>query len=1258
MSQAQPLPDVRFPTALPISGSVDELRAALESEQVLVVVGATGSGKTTQLPKICLTAGRGTSGMIAHTQPRRLAARAVAERIASELGVRLGDLVGYRVRFDDRSGRRSRVLLQTDGILLNAIRHDRRLEAYDTIIIDEAHERSVNVDLLLAFLKPLLRRRPDLKLIITSATVDSSAFSRHFDSAPVIEIEGRSFPVEIRYQPPDPEEELHDAVVRACLRLAEEAETARSSVRDILVFLPGEQAIRDAEAALRRAGPESCEVLPLYARLSARRQQRIFRPGERTRIVLATNVAETSLTVPRIGYVVDSGLARVRRYSARHRIDTLRIEPIAKANAAQRAGRCGRLAPGVCLRLGSATDFDQRPEFTDPEILRTNLAGVMLRIRTLGYGDIERLPFIDPPDPKSVNDARRLLSVLGAIDEQERLTRAGRLMARLPIEPRLARVLLEGRRRGCLGDCLVIAAALSAGDPREKGGSARTPAPAPAGPNGTVVRNRGESSRQRKTNDSDGAPSGPLTDKRSDFVTLLNLWKGYHEARARGRARTGRFCRLHNVSESRMREWLDVHEQLGGLVADLGWRVDRAKATYPRLHKALLSGFVDYIGHHDGRGDYRAMHDARTRLFPGSAAAQARPPWVMAAEHVATARNYLRTVARIEPGWIDEVAPHLVRQRVGDPRWDRSRGRAVAPLARSIFGLALPPGAPVDFSQIDPVRAREILIREGLAPGELGGELAFVVHNNDQKALILEWEARRRSRDLYIGDRGLATFYAERIPDDVCSAEALRAWAAQSDGNGAPLRADWRDLITHDVSESIEADYPDSIECAGQALELCYRYEPGDIRDGVTLALPAVLIDVTPTERLDWLVPGYLREKVIALLRSLPKELRRPLVPLPDMADRLMPGLEARFGTLPLANAIAEQLAGVGHPVPADAFSEADLPTYLKFRIELIDQKAECIDSDRSIEQLRQRHGGVRSRLAGSLGEVADGGRLHTDWDFGDLDEAVTIDRYGTRLALFPAVVAAGRGVRLELLPPGPAAQAIHRNGVAHLLAVTLSAQTGLLRGRIRGDRPLLLAYHGHGTSEDLANDVLAAAVAAAFELDTACRSAGQFRALRDGGRAGLADAGERVIETVRQILETDRELRAALERTRSVAPTAADDIEAQLARLLCPRFIATTPPEWLAHLPRFLRGALLRCESLRYRNTVDARHCTLARKAEARWLDYDRALPSGWPRPPAVEQYRWLTEELRVSLFAQSLGTSVSVSGKRLERYWLDNVR
>jgi len=1216
---------LEYPESLPITAARDELLAAIAAHRVIVVCGDTGSGKTTQLPKLCLEAGRGIEGMIGHTQPRRIAAQAVASRLAAELEVRVGEAVGLEIRFTDQTSPTALVKVMTDGILLNDIRGDRQLRAYDTLIIDEAHERSLNIDFVLGYLKHIERERPDLKIIITSATIDPERFAEHFGGAPIVRIPGRTFGVSVRYNPRSEDEDLATAVVDATRELAAEPLGEADRIRDMLVFLPGERWIRDAEHALKRFGPKGYELLPLYARLTTARQRKILEPGKAPRIVLATNIAETSLTVPRIRYVVDSGLARVSRYGTRHRVQSLGVEPIAQANAVQRAGRCGRLAPGICVRLYSEEDFAERPAFTEPEILRTGLAGVLLRLEALRLGPIDEFPFIDAPPKKAVADAYQLLHLLGAIDDERRLTKDGELMARLPVDPRVARLLVVANKNDALREGLVIAAALSAVDPREYGVDP-------------------DAARRKHE---------VFADARSEFTSYLNLWTAYRHERRGGERALRKWAKDNYLSVARLREWHDVHDQLHELVQGLRWRTRQQAADYRAIHQAVLAAFIDFIAEHDEGLVYHGMRDSRAQLFAGTPLAKKRPRWLVAAERVATERQYLRTVAQVNPRWALRVAPHLVRFEYDDPLWDKERGQVTAREVLTLFGMRVASERRIDYGRVDPKEARRIFIVEALAADEVGfkaGEPEFLAHNRGVRRMVLEAEARVRKRDLFVGEGGVAAFYEERLPAGVHDRASLAAAA----GRSRELFMTLRDVATRDPGDLAANGYANELTLAGQRLPLSYAFEPGQEADGLTVTVPRSLLGAVRHVELEWLVPAWLHDKVVAYLRALPKDQRRPLVPLPDTARDALAAMAATAGRQSLSIALSEALREVRRVgVASSAFDERSLPTYLRMRIAVVDADGRTLGAGRELAVLQRDLGAVPGAAAVDAAPARWQRAAITRWDVGDLPPTVVVAQRPQALTLYPALVDLDGRVDLRLEPPGPAAVAAHRGGVRRLLLKALPQQAALIRDRTLADRALVLAYLGVGDSAALVDDVLLAAAEQAFELDPPARTEAEFAALLKSGRAQLVPAADALHALFGEILPLQRSLRRALDAAakKDAHASVRADVAAQLAALVGPRMLTDTPPEWRQHLPRYLRAAEQHWEKRGQRNEPEL--AAEIRTAATRLEHWRATQPPGAPWPESVVEYRWLIEEFRVSLFAQQLGTVRSVSAKRLEQAW-----
>ncbi|MFU8820402.1 MAG: ATP-dependent RNA helicase HrpA [Gammaproteobacteria bacterium] len=1221
------MPRLVFPPELPVSAERERIAAAIRAHPVVVVCGATGSGKTTQLPKICLELGLGAQGMIGHTQPRRIAARAVAARIAEEIGPAGEALVGWKVRFTDRTGSDCRVKLMTDGILLAEIRGDPLLRRYDTLIIDEAHERSLNIDFLLGYLKRLLPKRPDLKIIITSATIEPRRFAEHFGDAPVIEVSGTTYPVEVRYRPPeDPEEgRLADGVLAAVDEL-----TGPGMPRDgdILVFLPGEREIRDTAEALRKHHPPGVEVLPLYGRLSTSEQDRIFRREGRRRIVLATNVAETSLTVPGIRYVVDSGLARISRYSYRSKIQRLQIEPISQASAWQRRGRCGREAEGICIRLYDQADHDARPEYTDPEIRRTNLASVILQMETLGLGAIDAFPFLDPPDHRFISDGYRLLRELGAVDEQRAITDLGRRLARLPVDPRLGRMLIAAGQLGCLREILVIAAGLSIRDPRER----------PAEAAGTADERH-----------------AAFRDARSDFLSLLKLWDAWQERRKHdsGSAQR-RWCRDNFLSFLRLREWQDVHRQLLGICNEMRLRPNETPADYATVHRGILAGMLSHIGQLDEKGEYRGPRNLRFRVFPDSTLAGRSPRWVVAAALVETGRVWGRIAAAVEPGWIESAGAHLVRRSWSDPHWQADRGFVAAREQVTLFGLVLAANRRVDYARVDPRGAREVFLRDALAGGTIRTRGRFLAANRDLVQDIQVLEAKLRRRELLAGDEAIAAFYAARVPAEICSTAAFERWRRRAEkAQPELLKMRLDDLLTG-AALPAAADYPDSLLLGGNRLPLRYRFDPTAEDDGVTVEVPRHLLPLLDADRLEWLVPGWLEEKIIAMLRALPKAARRRIVPVPDHARACLALLRPGEGRLRAA--LVETLRRTaGIEVEPETWAGLELEPWLRFRVEVLGNDGELLAASRDVAELKRAHSPGEGPVEGAA-PGGWGGEGFRDWRFGAVPERVEVRQGRTVQRLFPAIQDDGGSVSCRLFPTPQAAARAGRLGVLRLFMLALPQQHRALLQRARADRTLVLRGRDLAAGADLAEDAITAAFATVFLPPGADlpQEEADFRALLDAGRARIVPEAERFLAVLGDTLDLREQCRARLARgvTGPGAGEAASDIAAQLSALVYPGFLRHTPPERLASMPRYLRAVLMRIERLAL-GKGEARQVLDLAPHRQRLVDAGDTEWSTAEAAAAFQAYRWMVEEYRVQLFAQQLGVGEKVSHARLEAQW-----
>ncbi len=1219
---------LEYDPALPITAHREEIMAALARHPALIVCGATGSGKSTQLPKLCLEAGRATSGLIGHTQPRRIAARALATRLAEELGTTVGGAVGYQVRFTDHTGPQGRVKLMTDGILLQELESDPQLRRYDTLIIDEAHERSLNIDLLLGVLQRLLPRRPDLRLIVTSATIDPGRLSEFFGGAPVVEVSGRSYPVEVRYRPLVAEDEdaaelsLPEGIVEAVREL--DLRAAGTSA-DTLVFLPGEKHIREAAEALSQARLAGVEMLPLYARLSAADQARIFQKHSQRRVILATNVAETSLTVPGIRHVVDSGLARVSRYSVRGKVQRLHVERISQASAEQRKGRCGREAEGICIRLYSEEDFAAREAYTPPEILRTNLASVILRMATLGLGDPESFPFLDPPDTRLINDGVRLLEELQAMDGERRVTRLGRQIATLPVDPRLGRMLLAAARQRCLAEMVVIAAFLETQDPRER----------PA-------------DLQQQADEKHAL----FADRQSDFVTVLNLWRAFGEqAAALSGNQLRKWCREHFLSFLRMREWQDLHHQLTRSVRELDLRPNHTPASYADLHQAILTGFLGSIGALDQRREYDGVRATHFVIAPGTPLASKPPKWIVAGSLLETTRLYARMVASINPAWVERAGAHLVKRSYSEPHWVANRGFVAAYESVSIYGLPLAARRRVNYGPVAPREARDIFIREALiAPAGgsdravVGGE--FLQANRRLRAEIERLEAKIRRRDILANEDSEVAFYAARIPERVSSVGDFEQWRAQAERREPRLLHMSRaDLMQRETAEIDELRFPDALEVGGNRLPLRYRFEPAEADDGVTLVVPDLLLDALAADRLAWLVPGWQLEKVIAVLRELPKAQRKLLVPVPEHARQALEELTARASEGLYAGLAAWISERIGAPIaPADLAALA-LPAWLRMNIRVVDAQDRVLAEGRDLAVLKRRVLGTAASIRGAAEENTP---QHRQWDFGELPVSRQVERNGLLLTVYPAIEDRHGGVALVEARGALAAEEITRPGIARLALLALPQQARYWHKRVSEDRELVLQSRGL----ELAQPLAAALVQRIF-LDVFVpadeplpRSREAFTQRLDLARARLEEVGAPLVGMIRSSLTEWRAARSRVDAARNAA--ALSDVNAQLAMLLPPDFIESTPQPWLGHLPRYLKAIARRLGRLPAEARRDEELAARVRPFMIA-LKTLLALPPAGGIRPELQQLRWMVEEFRVSLFAQDLRTVTRVSEQRL---------
>ena len=1229
-ARAASVPKVSYPEELPISANRDEIRRAIEKNPVVILCGETGSGKTTQLPKICLEAGRGVAGIIGHTQPRRIAARAVGARIAEELGVQLGQLVGYKLRFQDHSRPEGLIKLMTDGILLAETQGDRFLDAYDTLIIDEAHERSLNIDFLLGYLKWLLPKRPDLKLIITSATIDPERFSKHFGDAPIINVSGRSYPVEVRYRPVELDEEddetasgEQDAILHAV------DELWREQAGDILVFLSGEREIRETAESLRKHHPQGCEVLPLYSRLSQEEQQRVFRPSGRRRVVLATNVAETSLTVPGIRAVIDTGVARISRYSHRTRLQRLPIENISQASASQRSGRCGRVGPGVAIRLYSEEDFLARPAFTEPEIQRTNLAAVILQMHALKLGDIEAFPFVEPPDGRFVRDGQRTLRELGALSEEGQLTETGRRLAKLPLDPRLGRILLAGAVEHCLEEVAIIAAALSVPDPRDRPQDKQTQA-------------------DQKHAD--------FRDEQSDFLSLLKLWREFAKQRAQlSRARLRGWCKEHFLSYLRLTEWHDVHGQVMEVVkGELALKLNAQPGQYASIHRALLAGLLSQVANRREQAEYLGANGTKIFIHPGSKQFKAKRAWIVSAEQVETTKVYARNVARVEPAWIEQAGAHLVKRQHYEPHWERRASRAAVYERVTLFGLLLSAGRSVPYEQIDPKAARELFIKHALVHMEYDSRAPFLAHNLKLLKDTEYLQQKGRRVDLLGDETQLYAFFDARLPEGISTGAAFERWRRDAEAKNPKILWLTEQDIAPGEAELDAEQFPDHLSAGPLVVQLRYRFEPGHEDDGVSALIPLHVLNQLPEEAFEWLVPGLLDEKIEALVRSLPKNLRVHFVPVPEAVARVLPLLERGVGSLyaQLADAL---LRTGGVPVPRDSFRDDLLPPHLRMNFVLLDDADKVIARSRSLASLRGKHAGASQQHYAKQSQLTTGAKT---WVFGDLPEKQDVQAARAQVG-YPALVDEGQSVGLRVFATPAEAHISHDRGCARLIRLVMARDFKSYRRDLPVNVQAEIVYRALAqhpqldpdlvAGRDLRDDLLDRIVMTVFlEGHEPLRSSAGFDARIDAHKGGLGLPAQEISRPVQVAMERLARIQSALPK--APAPAAAD-IRAQLAWLVPAGFLLTTPAERLREFPRYLQAIEQRLEKVGRDSRRDAQLAAEIAPLETRYRE--RVKAERGLRPPGEDEFRWMLEEFRVSLFAQQLGTRATVSARRLEDAW-----
>ena len=1282
---------IEFPADLPVTGKREDLARAIGENQVVIVCGETGSGKTTQLPKICLLLGRGIHGCIGHTQPRRVAARSVAARIAFELKTELGGAVGYKVRFNDKVSPDTSIKLMTDGILLAEIHGDPLLKKYDTLIVDEAHERSLNIDFLLGYLKQLLPRRPDLKLIITSATLDADRFARHF-GATMVEVSGRSYPIETRYRPLQISDEGEAQDVPQAVSSALDELAAGGLKGDVLVFLPGEREIRDTAEALRKHHPPSMrhggiEVLPLFARLSAAEQDRVFKTGAQRRVVLATNVAETSLTVPNIGYVIDCGLARVNRYSIRQKVEQLHIEKTSRASANQRAGRCGRVMSGVCIRLYDEADFLQRAEFTDPEIFRVSLATVILRMSALELGEISEFPFIEPPSPRMIADGYQLLAELNAIVEintphakreetialppsggkleggkERQLTPLGHELARLPLDPKIARLLLAGRQYHCLTEILVIASALSVQDPRE---------------------------RPLDRQEAADAAHKCFADERSDFLAYPKLWAWFEQAVAHKKSNRllAEECRKNFLSPLRLREWRELHQQLHAQVAEMGMRCNEQPATYEQIHKALLCGLLGNIGMKSVEGnEYLGARGIKFFIAPNSVLAKKGCKWVMAGELVETHRLYARCVARIEPEWLEEVGAHLIKRHYYDPHWEKKAAQVSAFERSTLYGLVINPKKRVHYGPMNVAESREVFIRQALVEGEFNTQAPFFAHNQKLIADIEALEHKARRPDVLVDDELIFAFYDSRIPEHIHNGAAFEHWRKEAERTDAKLlylKKD--DLMRHEAAGITTDQFPPQLIIDNVSFALSYNFSPGKNDDGITLTVPLALINQVSAARCEWLIPGLLAEKVTQLVKTLPQKIRRNLVPVPEFTASFC--REVQPSNTPLLQALARYIREQKQlDVPQDAFRLEQLPPHLLMNFRIVDEHGRQLGMSRNFASLHAElapHAEPARIAATATGEkgAAVSSQRYTSWSFAAFAETSVVKRAGQDVTVFNALVDEGDAVTLRSFDTRDAAQTAQRGGLRRLFMLLLKEQVKYLEKNLPDAQRLGMLFMPFGTQQELQQQILAMTFERCCLNDPLPGNEAEFIARGKEAKNRLLLIAQELARLVGNILSEYQVVQKSLPHLKArprdgaaepkgagvaalrLLPQTAglasnvskahaqanQDVRAQLEWLLHKRFIAETPFERLQHVPRYLKAINLRIEKLRSNPARDSQCMAQMQPLSQAWQKLRQAQQG--KADPRIDEFAWMLQELRVSLFAQELKTPVIVSVKRLEK-------
>jgi ATP-dependent helicase HrpA len=1210
---------------LPVSERADEIRDLIRENQVVVIAGETGSGKTTQLPKICLEAGCGRRGIIGHTQPRRIAARSVASRIAEELNTNLGDKVGYQVRFADQTNRDTLIKLMTDGILLAEIQQDRYLSRYDCLIIDEAHERSLNIDFLLGYLKQILPYRPDLKVIITSATIDVEKFSVHFNDAPVVEVSGRTYPVEIVYDNVDQSELELDQQIIDRLKDIE----VLGNRGDVLVFLSGEREIREVSLAIRRAQIPHLDVVPLYARLSLAEQRKIFSAHKGRRVVLSTNVAETSLTVPGIGYVIDAGRARLSRYSYRTKVQRLPIEPISQASANQRAGRCGRVQKGTCYRLYTEEDFVNRPEYTDPEIIRTNLAAVILQMLHARIGDIRDFPFIDKPDSRMINDGYKLLEELQAVDKKGALTRLGKMLVAIPLDPKFARMLVEASELGCLNELMIITAGLSIQDPRER-----------------------PSDKQQAADLS----HKQWLDDQSDFLSLVNIWRHFEEKRQQlSRNQFSKYCRANYISPLRMKEWRDLHHQVHSACRGLGLNDNNQPADYKSIHCGLLSGLLGQVANRQDKWEFLGTRNRKLFIFPGSGLSKQPPKWIVAGSLMETAKQYALNVAKIEPEWLSPLASHLVKKTYAEPFYHRRGGQVMAKERQTLFGLTIVDGKLTPYGKIAPEEAREVFIQQALVENGYRGNAVFLSHNQALLDELQALEDRFRRRDLVAEQKVVFQFYNDRVPQGIYNRVAFDKWRSQVEREDPSILKLSRDLLLlRGLSVDEQAQFPQQVSCGGLDFTLCYRFEPGHREDGVTAVIPLPILHQAPRFFFEWLVPGMLRDKCIALIKGLPKQIRRHFVPVPDYVDKILLAVKAQ--DRPLTEVLAEQLHRLSGVSIADSDWRSDSldPWYLmNFRLE--DENAKGIAVGRSLQQLQLD---FKQQINQGLEKASNDSICRqkiTAWDFDELPEQVSIARGNITIKAWPCLRDCGEWVDIELRDNPLIADNLSAQGQLRLALLKGRDQVKYLNKNLLRGLDLALKAAAVGDRASLVTAIISASFRQAIFVDgqlIRCRDS--FEQSFDQGVSSVVGIAQKYADTIESLLPKLHQCHRQLRSMNLAAVYAKSDIEAQIQRLFSSETLASINLQQITQYPRFMRALEIRLEKLPLQVAKDRQYMNELQNFLAPLHEqlHNRDVLSR-DLVDALDDFAWAVEEYRVSLFAQQLKTRVPISAKRLHKQW-----